>query len=45
MEAAAGGLPSAAELRRLQEAGEDAPKPAVYYVPQYTGLTEYKKLV
>ena len=46
MEAAAGGIPSAAELKRLQQAsGEDAPKPAVYYVPQYTGLDEYKNFV
>ncbi|TGO49638.1 hypothetical protein BELL_1882g00010 [Botrytis elliptica] len=45
MEAAAGGLPSAAEMKRFQQAGNDDPKPAVYYVPQYTGLDEYKKFV
>ncbi|KAK0616715.1 hypothetical protein B0T14DRAFT_435058 [Immersiella caudata] len=45
MEAAAGDLPSSAELKRLQQAGDKSAKPAVYYVPQYTGLDEYKKFV
>ncbi|KAK4443000.1 hypothetical protein QBC34DRAFT_337557, partial [Podospora aff. communis PSN243] len=45
MEAAAGGMPSAADLKRLAQAGGNAEKPAIYYVPQYTGLDEYKKFV
>ncbi|KAK4221696.1 hypothetical protein QBC38DRAFT_448931 [Podospora fimiseda] len=45
MEAAASGLLSASELKRLQQSGDNAPKPSIYYVPQYTELDEYKQFV